>query len=158
MRNKLLQKKSIVIILVLMFMIPTTYAVFKDKVLGNSNLTLAKWNVTLNQSNVNNSLSIVPEPNEMTASYTVNINSISEVSIIYSIVVDNLPSGVSVSLDGVNYEPEDNHKVVFSNIGTIPYNDATKERQHTLFFKATSNATYVDDSEVSVNVEVRQQV
>ena len=158
MRNKLLQKKSIVIILVLMFMIPTTYAVFKDKVLGNSSLTLAKWNVTLNQSNVNNSLSIVPEPNEMTASYTVNINSISEVSIIYSIVVDNLPSGVSVSLDGVNYEPEDNHKVVFSNIGTIPYNDATKERQHTLFFKATSNATYVDDSEVSVNVEVRQQV
>lgn len=158
MRNKLLQKKSIVIILVLMFMIPTTYAVFKDKVLGNSSLTLAKWNVTLNQSNVNNSLSIVPEPNEMTASYTVNINSISEVSIIYSIVVDNLPSGVSVSLDGVNYEPEDNHKVVFSNIGTIPYNDATKERQHTLYFKATSNATYVDDSEVSVNVEVRQQV
>lgn len=158
MRNKILQKKSIVIILVLMFMIPTTYAVFKDKVLGNGSLTLAKWNVTLNQSNVNNSLSIVPEPNEMTANYTVNINSISEVSIIYSIVVDNLPSGVSVSLDGVNYEPEDNHKVVFSNIGTIPYNDATKERQHTLYFKATSNATYVDDSEVSVNVEVRQQV
>ena len=160
MRNKILQKKNIVfaIIVVLFFMIPTTYAIFKDKLSGNGSLTLATWNVELNQSNINDHLSIISSPNETVASYTVNINSISEVSIIYSIVVDNLPSGVSVSLDGVNYESGYNHKVIFSNIGTIPYDDATKTRQHTLYFKAASNATYVTDSEVNVNVEAKQQV
>ncbi len=155
-------KKRIIIItfgiLLILFVVPITYAIYKDIVLGNGNLTLATWDVTLNQSNVNNHLSIISEPNEMIASYKVKINSNSEVNIVYSIVVDNLSSGVSVSLDGVNYELGNNNKVVFSNIGTIPYNDATKSREHTVYFKAATNVDYVSNREVNINVETRQQL
>ena len=157
-KKKIRKKEIIVIAFAIVLFIPITYAILKNKILGNGNLTLATWNVTLNQSNTNNSLSIAPEPNEMIASYTVNINSVSEVSVIYSIIINNLPSGVSVSLDGENYEPEDNRKVVFSNVGTIPFNDATKSRQHTLYFKASTGATYVNNNEVNINVEVKQEV
>lgn len=159
MREKLLQKKVIIIALLFFFsLISVTYAVFKDSILGSSSVTLATWEVTLNQGNVNNSLFVISEPHEVTANYTLNINSVSEVSIVYSIVLDNLPSGVSVSLDGVNYVDESNHKVVFTNVDTIPYNDTTKTRQHLLYFKASTGATYVNNNEVNINVEVKQEV
>lgn len=159
MRKKILQNKIIIIALLFFFsLISVTYAVFKDSILGSSSVTLATWEVTLNQGNVNNSLFVISEPHEVTANYTLNVNSVSEVSIVYSIILDNLPSGVSVSLDGVNYVAESNHKVVFTNVDTIPYNDTTKTRQHLLYFKASTTAEYVNNIEVNVSVDAKQLV
>lgn len=160
MREKLLQKKVIIIVLLFFFsLISVTYAIFKDSILGSSSVTLATWDVTLNQANVNNSLFVISEPHEVIANYTLNVTSVSEVSIVYSIILDNLPSGVSVSLDGVNYVAENNHKVVFTNgTFTIPYNDSTKTRQHLLYFKASTTAEYVNNIEVNVSVDAKQMV
>ncbi len=153
------RKKEIIFILfVSTFFIPIVYAILKYSVLGGSGLTLATWSVTLNQTNVNNSLSIIPEPNEMVASYTVNITSASEVDVIYSIVVDNLPTGISVSLDGGAYIPETNHKVVLTNDKTILYNDNTKSRSHILTFKAATGVQTVANSEIDIDVVAKQLV
>ena len=159
MRKKILQNKFIIIALLFFFsLISVTYAVFKDRILGSSSVTLATWEVSLNQGNVNNSLFVISEPHEVTANYTLNVNSVSEVSIVYSIVLDNLPSGVSVSLDGVNYVAENNGKVVFTDVDTIPYDDPTKTRQHLLYFKAATTAEYVNNIEVNVSVDAKQIV
>ena len=60
--------------------------------------------------------------------YTVNITSTSEVDIIYSIIVDNVPSGVTVSLDNGNFTLPTNNKVIFANVSTINYSDVNKTK------------------------------
>ena len=160
MKDKLLQKKkAILILLLVVLMFPITYALNKNGLLGFGRVSLASWNVTLNQTNENNSLAIVPDPDGTVASYNVNIVNTSEVSITYNIVIDNLPSGTSVALgSGGQYIPESNNKVTFSNVEVIPYNDQNKNRTHTLYFKAASNATLVSNREIDINVVVKQKV
>ena len=159
MKERILQKKALVfIILAFAVLIPVTYAVSKKGTFGLGAVSLATWSVDLNQSNVNNQLSIISAPNEVIASYTVNVNSVSDVSIVYSIVVNNVPSGVSLYLDNENFEQENNNKVIFSNVGTIPYNAPNKSRQHTIYFKAGTNTTYVNNNEVDVDVIAKQQI
>lgn len=156
--KKLTPKLFIILGAVLLFTIPLSYSLVKNLARTNSTINLATWNVSLNQSQENNYLSIVPNPNETTESYTVNITSQSEVDVIYSIIIENLPSGVSISLDGGTYVPASNNKVMFSDVGTIAYTDLTKTKSHTLTFKATSGASAVINQEVDVNVIVRQSI
>lgn len=159
MKSKLLQLKFVIIIaLVLIFMIPTTYSTFKKGTNGSGALSLATWDVSLNQIGVSDHLVVISDPNEFVSNYTLNINTNSEVSATYSVVIDNLPSGTSVSLDGGNFYLEDNHKVTINNVGTVLYNDSNKSRTHTLTFKASSTTPYVNNQEISVDVVVKQKV
>lgn len=159
MKKKILYGKyAIVIILLLLIIVPTTHAIYKNRVVGSSALSLANWSVSLNQIGVNDHLVVVSDPNEIVANYTLNINATSEVSFVYSIVIDNMPSGTSVSLDGGNFYPETNHKVTINNVGTVLYSDQNKSKTHTLTFKAGSTAPYVDDQEISVDVVVKQKL
>ena len=157
MKAKILHKKNIIMIAFLVLVvIPTTYAIFKYKIVGSGALDAAEWSVALNQNGQNNNLSVVPDPNGTTASYTINVRSDSEVDVTYTIVIDNLPSGTSVSLDGGNYVPESNNKVILSNVGTIPYTDTIRTRSHIIRFKAASTATAVTNQEISINVVMKQ--
>ena len=159
MKDKLLQRKVVFYVaLVLVIIIPVTYAIYKTGILGSGSISLASWNVTIDQSNESNYLSIVPDPNGTTASYRVNITNGSEVNVVYSIVIDNLPSGTSVSLDGGSFVSESNNKVTFSNVGTIPYSDSNRDRSHTVTFKASSGASYVNNQIVDINVVARQTI
>ena len=159
MKDKILQKKFIIVImLVIVIMLPTTYAIFKGGVLGSGSVSLARWSVTLDQEHEDGSLAITPDPDGTVASYTVNISSDSDVDVVYSIVIDNLPSGTSISLDGGTYVAEDNNKVIFSNVGTILYSDILKYKSHTLTFKASSSAEVVSNQEVDIDVIARQTI
>lgn len=154
-------KKGMKYILLVLFIVvcaSSTYAIFRDGLNGTGSMSAAVWDVTLNQNGVDNSLSIIPSPNEVAASYTVNITSVSEVNVVYYIVVDNLPTGVSVDLDGNGYIPEENHKVVFDDFEPILYSATNKNRTHVLSFKASASAGYVNNSEVNIDVVARQQV
>ena len=147
--------KSLVIIVVLsIFFVPFTMSIYKNAATGSSNIIFADWNVSLNQNNVNNHLSI--SPNGTNASYTVNISSTSKVDMEYSIVINHLPTGVSVSLDNGSFVTEVDNTVTFSNVGTILYSDVTKTRSHTLTFKAESNAVFVNDQSVNIKVITKQ--
>ena len=157
-KKKLSKKQIIVILLFITFFVPVTYATYRRVVLGNASLGLARWSVSLNQSAVNEYLSVIPDPNGVAASYTVNITSVSDVNVVYSIVIDNLPTGVSVALDNGTYVQENNHEVVFNNVSTILYNAQNKSKSHTLSFKASSSTQYVTNTEVDIDVIVKQQL
>lgn len=154
--KKIMPIPIIISILVILFIIPMSYAIYRSYSTGGGNIATASWNVSLNQNNVNNNLTIIPGENGTTASYTINITSNSEVDVIYSIVIENLPSGVSISLDDGSFVIANNNKVVFTDVGTILYSDANKNKSHVITIKANSNTQYVNNREIDVNVTARQ--
>ena len=154
--KKIMPIPIIISILVILFIIPMSYAIYRSYSTVGGNIATASWNVSLNQNNVNNNLTIIPGENGTTASYTINITSNSEVDVIYSIVIENLPSGVSISLDDGSFVTANNNKVVFTDVGTILYSDANKNKSHVITIKANSNTQYVNNQEIDVNVIARQ--
>ena len=157
MKKKIALNTPIMIIAILSFLalvLPVTLAVYKYTVNSHGDIELAEWDVSLNQTGIENSLSIVPA--STTASYTVNIRSFSQVDMSYSIVVQNLPTGVSVALDNGTPVQETNHVVTFQSVGVILHDSNTKQRSHTLTFSAASNATLVNNQTVSINVITKQ--
>ena len=153
------KKMLLIIILVLvlsLFVIHSSFALYRNIINPNGNIATATWNVTLNQEHEDNNLYIVAGDDNSTASYTVNITSTSEVDIIYSIVVDDISQGVKVKLDNGEYQTPSNNKVIFVDVGTINYSDSNKNKSHTLTFKADSNAESVIDNEININVKARQ--
>lgn len=154
-------KKKMLIIVILVsvlsfFVIRASYALYRNAVNPNGNIATAIWNVTLNQDNEENNLSIVAGDENSTASYNVNIVSTSEVDIIYSIVIDDIPSGVTVKLDDGEYQTPSDNEVIFVDVSTINYSDENKTKTHTLTFKADSNTEDTLDEEVNINVITRQ--
>ena len=154
--KKIMPIPIIISILVILFIIPMSYAIYRSYSTVGGNIAAASWNVSLNQNNVNNNLTIIPGEAGTTASYTINITSNSEVDVIYSIVIENLPSGVSISLDDGSFVAANNNKVVFTDVGTILYSDANKNKSHVITIKANSNTQYVNNQEIDVNVIARQ--
>lgn len=156
MKEKFLKNKKIIMIVAfLLIVIPFSYALLRSINNANGNLVAATWNVTVNESG-NNYMSIAASPMDIEASYTIDVTSQSQVDMIYSIVIDGLPSGVSVSIDNGEFVQETNNKVTFSNVGTIAYSDTNKTKSHTLTFKATSSSNVVNEKEVDINVIARQ--
>lgn len=158
MRRKRVLKILSFSVLISLFLIPIVFAIYRNVSNGNGTLSTATWNVSINQANENNNLSVIPAPNESTASYTINITSNSEVDAIYSIVINNLPSGVSVSIDNGEYVQETNNKIIFADVGTILYSDKDKTKKHSVTFKASSTASFVNNQEVDINVIARQSL
>ena len=154
--KKIMPIPIIISILVILFLIPMSYAIYRSYSTVGVTIAAASWNVSLNQNNVNNNLTIIPGENGTTASYTINITSNSEVDVIYSIVIENLPSGVSISLDDGSFVAANNNKVVFTDVGTILYSDANKNKSHVITIKANSNTQYVNNQQIDVNVIARQ--
>lgn len=155
-------KKKMLIIVILVsvlsfFVIRASYALYRNVVNPNGSIATATWNVTLNQDNEEKNLSIVAGDENSTASYNVNITSTSEVDIIYSIVVDNIPAGVEVKLDDGEYQtPSSDNQIVFSDVSTINYASENKTKTHVLTFKAESNTEEVLDEEIDITVVARQ--
>lgn len=155
MKDKILM--VIIQILVLsFFLVPASYALYRS-VGNNGSLAIADWNVTLEQTGVEDYISVRAGDPTSTATYTVNVKSLSEVDIVYTITITDLPSGTSVELDNSGtFVPESSGTVTFANAGTILYSDVSRTKSHTLTFKAASGATQVSHQEVNVNVTARQ--
>ena len=159
MKDKLLASKFIILIcLMVLIVIPSSYAIFKKAQSGTTQADLATWTVTLSEPEESNYLSILPDPNGTEASYDINITSQAEVDIVYTIVVENLPSGVSVALDNNTFVSAENNRVIFSDVFVIAHDANVKTKTHTLTFKAASGASYVTDHEVDINVIARQSL
>ena len=120
----------IIVSIFVFFVIPLTYALFKGIINSSAAMNAASYSVTLNQTQEDSYISVVAGDNTSSASYTVNITSTSEVDIIYSIIVDNVPSGVTVSLDNGSFTTPTNNKVIFANVSTINYSDVNKTKSH----------------------------
>ena len=80
------------------FLIPSSFALFRSKVETTGSVELAKWDVGLNQEGVNDNLTIKAD-GEDDDIYLLTVRSNSEVDVVYSIELSNLPEGVQVQLD-----------------------------------------------------------
>lgn len=143
-----------ILALFLFFAVSSTYSLMRNSKSISGSIVAADWNVSLNQTGINDRLEIIP--NSLNASYTVKVNSNSEVDVIYDIVVNYVPEGVQVKLDDSNFQTPTDGTVTFSNAGTIAFADANKEKSHTLTFKALTTATASQNNTVGVDVIVRQ--
>ena len=144
--------------ILILFIVPISYAIFRNSSSATGSLSLATWSVTLNQEGVNDTLVVIPST-QTDATYTLNIESDCEVDIKYSIIISNLPSGVEVSFNGGDFEEQDeNNTITFTDVGTILYTDSEKNQSKTLTFRGKSNAEIVENQEVNIDVVVRQIV
>ncbi len=150
--------KIVVILFILaLFIVRSSFALFRGSLASTTAITAAEWNVTLEQTGVNNNLTIIP--GLANATYTLNVKSLSDVDINYDVVISNLTSGIEISLDGVNFTPANNGTVTFTNVGTIPYNSANNGiDSKTLTFRGANGATLVNNRTVTVNVIAKQVV
>jgi hypothetical protein len=149
--------KSLIIVLMLsLTVIPLSYAIFRNLIFVDGTLASAVWDVTLVQNGISNDLTVVPGSSN--ATYTLNVKSLSEVDVKYSITLSNLPTGVEASIDGVTFPPVSNGTVTFTNAGTILYSAGGSTNSHTLTFRGTNEATTVDSQAVTVNVVAEQMI
>ena len=134
-----------------------TFALLRNGGNGTGSLATSTWSVTRNQSQTGDSIDIYP--GGATDSYTLTVQSNSEVDVKYKIIIDNLPSGVQVDIDNTGYLTPVNGTLTIENNNTvINYNDAVKTKNHILTFKAASGTTLVTDREIDIDVEFRQNV
>ena len=156
MRKRKVLKILSIILVSSLFLMPIVFALYRNSIIGNGSINTSEWNVSVNQTNENGNLSIIP--GGMSTTYRVNITSTSEVDAIYSIVINGLPTGVSVALDSGEPVLAVNNSVIFSNVGSILYSDAVKTKRHTLTFSAASGTALVNNQSVDVNVIARQVI
>ena len=137
MKNKI--KLVTILFILALLIVRSSFALFKGILATTVATNMASWNVTLEQAGVDNNLMVVPEVSN--ATYTLNVKSLSDVDVVYDVVISSLPSGIEASLDGVNFSQESNGTITFTNAGTIPYNSANNGiDSKTITFRGVSGA------------------
>lgn len=135
--------------------VATTFAIFRSHGSATGTIDAATWSISRSQSASGDSLSVIPEL--ASDVYNLTVTSNSEVDVVYTIIVSNLPTGVEVALDDGTYQTPTSGTVRISNAQTvINYSDTVKTKNHTLTFRATSSAQVVSDQEIDIDVEFRQ--
>ena len=152
--KKLNNNVLFLITILLFFIMTSTYAIMKSGTNISGNIKTSAWNVSLVQNGGNNVLNISPDG--QTANYTLIVRSDSEVDVNYSIVISNVPSGVSASLDGVTFKPQVNNEITFDSCGTILYSPQGGEVSHTITFKADSGTSLLNNRQINVDVITEQ--
>ena len=160
MEERLKSKKKFFMFLLIYFVLFTlcfsliTLAKYVGSSTGSGNATVAKWSVSMDTSdNESDTLQVTVGNNTQT--YNLTIESTSDTKALYSIVLSDLPNGLEVSLDGVNFVTAVNNEVTFDNVGYINANAQNKEVNHTLTFKAGIDSGIVD-SDINIDVIFKQ--
>ena len=158
MDNKVVKILIFAIGIPLIFYAVHTFALMRSSTSGSGSLDAATWSVTRNYSQSGDSIDIYK--GGITDSYTLTVQSNSEVDVLYRIVIDNLPSGVVVDIDNTGYQtPSAGGTLIIENANTvINYNDVSKTKTHILTFKANNDAVLVSNQEIDIDVEFRQDV
>ncbi len=157
MKNKLLKTMMFIIGLLLVLYTMHTFALMRASTTGNGSLDTATWSVTRNKSQSGDSIEIYR--GGATDSYTLTVQSNSEVDVLYKIIINNLPSGVEVDIDNTGYQTPTSGTLTIENANTvINYNDAVKTKSHILTFRAANGASLVTDQKIDIDVEFRQDL
>ena len=157
MKNKSAKFILLLIMLTIVFCAVQTFAILRKSASSSGSLDAATWSVTRSVSSSSDSIDITK--GSTTDNYLLTVQSSSEVDVTYSIIINNLPTGVEVDLDNSgNYRTPSNGMLIISPAGTINYNDSVKTKNHTLTFRATNAATPVTDQEINIDVEFKQDI
>ena len=157
MKKKILKILLLMIVLLLASYTIKTFAIFRKFGSGTGSFNAATWNVSRSQSQSGDSIDI--SPGSTTDDYILTVQSSSEVDVVYSIIISNLPSGVEVDLDNSgNYRTPSSGTITINQAGTINYNDSVKTKTHTLTFRATSGASAVSNQSINIDVQFKQVI
>ena len=146
----------IVATVVVCLVIPFSIAVFKRLTNSNMNITTASWSVSLNQTGISDSVYVVTGATPTT--YTLKVVNESEVDVTYDVVINNIPTGVQVSIDGETYETPTNGSITFTDAGTIAYSSQGSEDTKLIYFTAPSGTTLVQNASITIDVIVSQVI
>ena len=151
MRYKIL---TLILILILfcVFSISLAYSTLRNNYSGKGSIKGASWEVAM----MGNSDNIEITSGNSEQEYIITVNNNSEVDVVYSIQLTNLPSGVKVKLDDEEYKMEDNNQITFKDVGTLLYGSNSKK--HTLTFSATLDAVEITNHDFNVNVQFKQKL
>lgn len=155
MKKKIIFLLLFPVIMLFVFCATKTFAIYRKNASADGDLSAATWSISRSTSQQGDSIDVIPELASDT--YNLTVTSSSEVDVTYTIIISNLPSGVEVLLDNDTtnvYTPTSG--TITIDAGTINYNDAIKTKNHTLTFRATSNAQYVNSQEIDIDVEFKQ--
>ena len=114
------------------------YARYHFGATGNSTASVAKFSVSCSSSD-DNTTKTLEIGSEETVTYSFTVTNTSDVTIQYTITIENLPQGVNVS----------------GNSGTFTLKYGASEN-HTLTFKATDSAAEVTEQKVSIKINAVQ--
>ena len=126
---------------------------YKAETSGNSNSTVAKWDVSLAPITVGNEFNIVT--GNTSVDYSIRVLSNSEVSCRYSIIVTNIPNDIKVSLDNGAQQTPSNNSVTFNNAGSFIIGDNIEERVHKLTFSAPIESS-ANNNQINIQVAFTQ--
>lgn len=143
---------TIYLMLFTLTFILTTFSKYLHQVTGTGTKAIAKWEVLFQGDNTN-TINIVKA--NTTQEYKLKVTNNSEVGIVYSVVLSNVPNGVTVELDGIPYTPL-NGEIKLENVGTINANASQKTKEHALNFSASLSAANVNNSEIDMDVTFTQ--
>lgn len=114
------------------------YARYHSSGTGSATANVAKFSVSCSSSD-SNTTKTLEIGSEETVTYPFTVTNTSDVTIRYTIVIENLPQGVNVG----------------GNSGTFTLKYGASQ-SHTLTFQATDAATEVTEQKVSIKIDVVQ--
>lgn len=169
MEIKKLRKDKFIKFLIIYFIFLTlSFTIFTlSKYVGTVNqsgtVTIAKWDVNLNTTTgnegiVNDTLNITSgevSQGGVRQDYRLTVTNSSEVAVIYTIIVKDLPTGIKVGIDDGTLQDQDaNHQVQFSNnsLYTMTASGSNRTKTHKLTFAAPLGTAEINNK--GINVEV----
>ena len=155
MKKRLLILICFVFLVSIFLVVPFSKAIFKSVGSTTGSATAADWDVAIDQTGISSSVSTTIGSANGT-DYTLKLVSNSEVDVVYSITISNIPSGVDVKLNGGSFQTPSNGTYTFSNAGTINYTGSQEEVTRTITFKANNGASAVNAQQVTISVDFKQ--
>ena len=180
MKKIKIRKKPIIIILIMFAILHSTYLIarYASGINGSSSKPIAKWTVKYNdcgatQTNCTGStpVDIVAqngtENDTGTQDYVLKIESTSEASASYKIILSNVPTSMQVRIcDGPvtsipsctsSFVSPTNNSITFTdNSYKINVSDVTKVKMHTLTFKVPLGSSISATSSIGMDVKFEQ--
>ena len=166
--KKLKKDKFIMFLIVYFIFLTLSFTIFTlSKYVGRVNksgtVTIAKWDVGLdtntgNEGIINDTINITSgdvSQGGVRQDYRLTVTNNSEVAVIYTIIVKNLPAGIKVGIDdGALQDQDANNQVQFTNnsLYTLAASGSNRTTTHKLTFAAPLGTAEVTNK--GINVEV----
>ena len=148
---------SICVLSFLTFLSAPTLAKFISVINKTSNSSIAKWNVSIPGEDNKVLPTITIGDSSTYQDYNLNITSLSEVGINYSVTIDNVPDGLEIQVDNNTIYEENNNKIIINNLGTFDANDNNLTHTHTLTIIAPININIIDNKTLDIDVTFTQK-
>jgi len=156
MKKRVISSLVFIVAMAFIFYAIHTFAILRQSAQGTGSIKAATWSVTRSQSQEGDSIDVTPGVD--TDTYTLTVQSASEVDVVYKIIISNLPTGVEVDLDNTGFQSPSAGTLTIQNANTvINYNDGVKTKTHTLTFRALDGTTPISQ-EIDIDVEFKQNM